>query len=865
MDLSLEQIVAFTDGERLAGDPEMSVQSVETDSRGAIAPESLFVALVGDRFDGHDFVCDAIKKGASALLVDRPLDDLSDKVRQLASSVDQFGVVRVDDTLDGLQSLGAQWRRQFDIPVVGITGSNGKTIVKDMLAGILAREFTVHRSPASYNSQVGVALSLLGIRPDHDIAVIEAGISRTGEMDRLREMIQPTAGIITNIGLAHAAGLPTLDITAREKSRLFADAPGPTGQSSEDSSSSADDSTTPIAEHPVVVPEGEERLVQPFKAFPFTRVTSGPQESADYQIDTVDQSPHGFDFTLNYPDGTDRSFSLAATGRHNVVNASRALALADRLGVDPEEAREGLASFELNPMRLEMHTTPQGYTLLNDAYSSDPVSARAALGALRQYAGGQRRIAILGDMRDLGERAETAHRELGNAAARTGIDRLYCVGRHADTVREGAIEHGLNADCIESAEDLDALHDLLDDQLREGDVVLFKGSRSLQLDRVAAELMESVAPTRLYVDLDAIRQNFHNLRRRLETDADVMAVVKSFGYGNDATRVSQTLINEGVDALAVAYPDEAIPLRKRGLTVPILVMNVLAGEADKIAKYDLTALLYDADTLDALAVQARRLDHDIDVHLNVDTGMHRLGLEPAEAVQLASDVVTTPGVNLTGVMTHFAAADDDEDDDFTRGQLDQFERVLETLRTHDIDPGCVHAANTAAAWRFPDAHFDMVRVGLGLYGFSPGPAVTREYGDHLHPAVALTTRVLKTRTLEPGDTVSYGRTWRADTPTDIAVIAAGYNDGLPRFMSNGGEVLVDGHRCPIVGAVCMDVTMVDVSNHPDEVQKDDDVLVFGRRDQRDLSIDDIARRGDTINYEILCNVSPRVRRIFVRE
>jgi len=858
MDLSLEQIVAFTDGERLAGDPEMTVQSVETDSRGAIAPESLFVALVGDRFDGHNFICDAIKKGACALLVDRPIDELSDKVRQLASSVDQFGIARVDNTLDGLQSLAAGWRRQFDIPVVGITGSNGKTIVKDMLAGILAREFTVHRSPASYNSQVGVALSLLGIRPEHDIAVIEAGISKTGEMDRLREMIQPTAGIITNIGLAHAAGLPTLDITAREKSRLFADAPGPGRERS-------NDSTQSNAAHPVVVPEAEERLVQPFDAFPFTRVTSGPQETADYRIDTVDNTGHGFDFTVDYPDGTEHSFSLAAAGRHNVVNASRALALADHLGVDPEEAREGLASFELNPMRLEMHTTPQGYTLLNDAYSSDPISARAALGALRQYAGGQRRIAILGDMRDLGERAETAHRELGNAAARTGVDRLYCVGRQAETVREGAIDNGLDAHCIETVDDLDALHDLLDDQLRAGDVVLFKGSRSLQLDRVAAELMESVAPTRLYVDLDAIRQNFHNLRRRLETDADVMAVVKSFGYGNDATRVSQTLVNEGVDALAVAYPDEAIPLRKRGLTVPILVMNVLAGEADKIAKYGLTALLYDADTLDALAAQANRHSEPIDVHLNVDTGMHRLGLEPAEAVQLAGDVVTTHGVELTGVMTHFAAADDDEHDDFTHGQLDQFERVLETLRSHDIDPGCVHAANTAAAWRFPDAHFDMVRVGLGLYGFSPGPAVTREHGDQLHPAVALTTRVLKTRRLEPGDTVSYGRTWRANDPTDIAVIAAGYNDGLPRFMSNGGGVLVDGHRCPIVGAVCMDVTMVDVSNHPDEVQKDDDVLVFGHRDQRQLPIDDIARRGDTINYEILCNVSPRVRRIFVRE
>ena len=848
MDLTLAQIAEATGGDVHTGDPETTIRNVATDSRGTLPERSIFVALVGEHFDGHNFVGEALGKGAVAALVS---NDAADDLQIPAELQDSRapGLVAVDDTLDALQTLARVWRERFQFPLVGVTGSNGKTIVKDMLGGIFARETTVHRSPASYNSQVGVPLSLLGLHDEHDMAVIEAGISQPGEMIRLERIIEPTAGLLTNIGLAHAAGLRTLGMTAREKLKLFRRL--------------GDDQV-------FVYPAGCEPL-EPFDlpgrpvsfGCAFSTDTSPAVDEADYLAVEVEHLEAGVAFTVAFPDGTRHDFELHVPGEHNLLNAVASIALADDLNASLESIREGLAAYETSPLRLEMHTTPRGVTLINDAYSSDPVAARAALRTLEQYGSGRRKIAILGDMLDLGRRSEQAHRELGGVAARAGVDHLICYGNLARQIGESAGEHGLDPGSIEYTDDLEELHRHLDDLLEPDDVVLFKASRRLELDRAARRLLESVAPTRLQIDLDAIRSNFHALRRRLGDETDVMAVVKSFGYGNDSTRISQTLSREGVDSLAVAYPDEGIPLRERGLQLPILVLNVSPGEADKIVKYDLSALVYRRDVLEALDEQAHRRDETVSVHLNVETGMNRAGLPPDRVPDFAQRVESLQSVELTGVMTHFPAADIPDEDEFTRQQISAFDGVLEELRDAGIDPETVHAANTAAAWRFSEAHFDMVRVGLGLYGLAPSTAVD-ETADGAERALAFTTRIIHVKDVEAGETVGYGRNWRADETGRIATIAAGYNDGLPRFMSNGGEVLVHGTLCPIVGDVCMDVAMVDVTPL-DDPQVGDEVVLFGAQGDTRITVDEIAERGDTINYEILCNISPRVRRIFVRE
>jgi alanine racemase len=834
MKLTLAEVAEACGGTLEQGDPDRLLRDVATDTRQPIPEGALFVALRGDNFDGHAFVEEALEAGAAAAMVEA--GDGSERSDR--------GIVRVDDTLEGLQRLAADWRSRFDYPVVGVTGSNGKTIVKEMLAGILSREKTVYRSPASYNSQVGVPLSLLGLNRDHEIAVIEAGISRVGEMETLERMIRPDVGVITNIGLAHAAGLETLETTAREKLKLFAG----------------------FDDEPLIYPVESESLRArdlPGRPVGYRGTLDGPDRSiASYELLDREHGDGGFGFEVRSPDGRRRVFALHVPGEHNVQNAVCTLATACELGTSWEAIREGLSSFELGPMRLEMHTTPSGVTLLNDAYSSDPVSARAALSALDQYAADHRRIAILGDMLDLGDHAEEAHRELGIVCANLELDRLICFGERAHWIGESAVQHGMEPTAISHLEEMEALVERLDEKLQSGDVVLFKGSRRLELDRAAEALLESVAPTRLYVDLDRIRINYHALGRHVGDDTGFMAVVKSFGYGNDSTRVAQTLVREGVDALAVAYPDEGMPLRERGLTLPILVTNVLPEEADKIAEYDLTAQVYTRRVVEALAEEAERRGCEVSVHLMVETGMNRVGLPPDEVVEFARWVEGRSGVDYRGVMTHFAAADVPGEEDYTRSQLETFQSVLSELESADLSPETVHAANTAAAWRFPEAHFDMVRVGLGLYGLAPSGAVY-ETGD-MAPALRLTTRIVHVKRVEPGETVGYGRTWRAERETRVATIAAGYNDGLPRFMSNGGEVLIGGERCPIVGSVCMDVAMVDVTDVP-EAEVGDEVVIFGEQGGARITVDEIAERGDTINYEILCNVSPRVRRIFVRE
>lgn len=830
MKLTLQEIAQICNARFEPGDDERPgeqiAREVVVDTRQLLGSSSLFVALKGPNFDGQDFVTRAFEKGAVAALVHHSYQ---------ARPADK-ALLRVDDTFKALQELAKAWRARFQIPLVGVTGSNGKTIVKDMLASIMSRETTVYRSPGSYNSQVGVPLAILGIEEEHKLAIIEAGISRPGEMERLEEILRPTHGIITNIGLAHAAGLKDLETTAAEKAKLFRRTTGP-----------------------VVMLASEERLKK--HLFHVKQITLG-EENAPVAVQARRLEEGGFDVELSLFDAESLEFELGIPGRHNVDNAAMAAAMATTLGASNSSIIQGLSSYSLREMRLEMHTTGADITLINDAYNADPTSVRAALAVLSSYAGKQRRIAILGDMLDLGAQAEPAHREIGGLIAQMQLDHLFCVGELARFIGAGALEKGMAAEKIETIADFQGLDRRLDEVLRSGDVVLFKASRSVGLDRAARRLLESVAPTRLLIDLSAIRHNFHSLRKRIGEGVKVMAVVKSFGYGNDATRVSQTLIQEGVDALGVAFPDEAIPLRKKGINLPILVTNTRAAEADKIVKYDLDALVYTKDVAQELARQAAEYNKVIGLHLEVDTGMNRAGLPPDEVADFAAFVEQEPNLRIAGVMTHFAAADDAAEDEFTRQQLALFHKALADLQSRGIRPPLIHAANTAAAWRFPQARFDMVRIGLGLYGLHPSEDVATE-ARQVQGALQFTTRVLHIHDISAGESVGYGRTWKADSPRVLATIAAGYNDGLPRFLSNRGQVLINGHFCPLVGNICMDVAVVDITD-AGLVQVGDEVVLFGTQEDRSVHIDEWAAMGHTISYELLCNISPRVRRIFRR-
>ncbi len=832
--LTLGDVVSATRGELLRGDLGRAIARVCTDTRDPLLPDALFVPLSGPNFDGHDHLGAAATLGAGAALVAR-----SHGVADVPAGIAH--VVVVDDTLDALQAIASAWRDRFVGEVVGVTGSNGKTVVKDMLAAILAREHTAWRSPGSFNSQVGVALSLLGLRPEHDVAVIEAGISKPGEMARLERMVRPTLGVLTHIGHAHAAHLHTLETTYAEKLNLFRSIP----------------------DHVIYPGAGEVFEVTGLsdQATPFWVLDEDDGRAGVVLHDVESDARGGWSFALRLQDGESLDARIDAPARHDLSNAAAAAAAARALGSSTSSIRDGLASYAPRASRLELHTTPGGVTLINDSYSADPTSAVAALETLRRQAPNARRVAILGDMLDLGALAPGAHRELGTQAARAGVSLLITTGEHRDVVAGAALEAGV-ARAL-SVEDEDELHALLGRELRDGDVVLLKASGAVGLDRAATRLLESLGPARLEIDLDAVRHNYHALRRHLGRGTRVMAVVKSYGYGNDATRVSRALVREGVDALAVAYADEGVALRRAGLTLPILVTNALAHESDKLVRHDLTPLLSSFHFARALAREATARGIVSRVHVEVDTGMRRAGFTLEQLGELLSWLEVTPSVQVGGVMTHFAGADEARHDDYTGAQLSTFHAALERFRGAGVDPGVVHAANTSAAWRLPEAAFDMVRLGLGLYGVQPSDDVARHASD-TRPALKFSTKVVDVRPISKGKSVGYGLTWRAPRDGVLATIAAGYNDGFPRFMSNGGEVLIGGRRCPVVGNVCMDVAVVDVTDLTPLPSPGDEVVLFGGQGDETLTVDAIAARGGTISYEILCNVSPRVRRIFLR-
>ena len=803
------------------------IEGVATDTRRRVEPGELFVALEGPRFDGHDFLEQARSAGARAVMV-------QDAARARAAGFE--AILEVPDTLAALQRWAGAHRARAQCVVVGITGSNGKTALKQMLSSILAQSRTVHASPGSYNSQVGVALSLLGIRPEHEVALIECGISRPQEMAQLWSMVRPDVGVLTNIGSAHAQGLGSLERTFEQKAQLF----------------KATDHVYWPADDPTVA-----RLARGRAG---VWVSAHEGGAGDVTLNELRRTPTGWRWRVVGAHGQLFHVELARPPMHEVHNAQMAIACALGLGVSPEDICAGLAAYEAAPMRVEIHTTPRRVTLINDAYSADPVSASQAVAVLVEQAAGQRMIAILGDMMDLGARAAQAHRALGRLCAEAGVHLLCGVGQWSGELAAGARSAGLER-VLEFAQ-VDDLGQHLDELLEPDDVVLFKGSRTMGLERLAQTLLESVGPTRLRVDLSAIGHNFHALKARTG-GGRVMGVVKSSGYGNGAVRISKALVRQGVDALAVAYADEAIPLREAGLRLPILVTNTLEHEVDKIIRYGLTGLVYTERVVELLSRRALAQSKVASVHVEVNTGMNRAGVASCDVLDFVNRMSMHRGVRLDGLMTHLSSADDHTQDAITLKELEQFERARISLVGAGIDPGVVHAANTSAGWRFEQARYDMVRVGLGLYGLAPSldvaqaSAVTR-------PAIRFETQVIFLQDVEPGAGVSYNQTWRAARRTRLATIAVGYNDGFSRAMSNGGHVLVRGVRCPVVGRVCMDVSVVDVSD-VSGVQIGDEVVLFGQQQEETIPVEEMARRAGTISYEILCNISPRVQRIFVQE
>jgi alanine racemase len=852
--------------------------------RVGLTAGAVFFALRGPRHDGHQHLAALYAKGIRLFVVSHPPASLAPFVGA--------GFVQVRDTLAALQALGAQHRAAFAGPVWAVTGSNGKTIVKEWLAQLLAPDEAICRSPKSYNSQVGVPLSVWELAPGrHTLGVFEAGISERGEMERLAHIIRPTHGIFTTLGTAHDAGFASEEEKLGEKLRLF-EQPG-----FELLVYCADQ--PPV--HAAVQARGLPALawtrhevpgaVLRFRLKPTTAGTT----SVRVRLGEAAATAH---FPAEQPTLRATRFTLPFADEPSVENALHCLAVLLWRQLDPTKA---LAPAEiqrrllrLHPvaMRLEMKAGRHGCYLLDDTYNNDLAGLSLALDALSRQARPGGRTLILSDVLESGLSGPELYARVAALVQAHGVTRLIGVGEaisqlsvideqfaaqlaaDEDTQIGGLprAEEGADAKRIPNnyslVIDYYSSTEALLAELRPADfqneTILIKGARRFGFERVVAALQQPQHGTVLEVNLDALTHNLQYYRQLLLPRTRLMVMVKAFAYGSGSYEVASLLEFQRADYLAVAYADEGQQLRDNGISLPIMVLNPGPDSFGQLRRYRLEPEIYSLERLHDYLQATREATAEgagplPPLHLKLDTGMRRLGFAEEELPELLHLLAGhRAALPVAGIMTHLAAADDPVHDDFTHQQLNTFRRMAAAIEEVLGYPALKHALNSAGIRRFPEAQLDMVRLGVGLYGVEAGA----EDAANLLPISTLKTTISQIKTLPAGTTVGYGRRGAATAhERRVATLAIGYADGYDRRFSNGvGVVLLHGRRAPVVGSVCMDMVMVDVTDVP-EARPGDVAVVFGD----ELSTSELAERIHTIPYELLTNVSERVKRVFVSE
>jgi Alr-MurF fusion protein len=822
-------LAALLDGE-LRGDPAAKpLRAVAIDSR-RVMPGDLFFALPGRRRDGHAFLAAAEAAGAALAVVRRPGPGEAE-----AGPPPAPGACRllVADPLLALQQLAAWYRRQHIERVVAITGSNGKTVVKSALTTLLAGRFRVASSPGSWNSQVGVPLAVLTAPPGTQLGVFEAGVSAVGEMQRLEAILQPDYGVLVNIGLAHLGGFGSRAVTAREKMALFRRLP-PGGW--------------------LIAPP--DPLLQGLP-LPCPRLHPGEAPPR-----LLGQNPHGGGLLLELDLGGEPALLPVRTRSAPLVeDLLIAMTAALRLGVPPRDLVAALQDYTFGPTRMETWRTPEGITIVNDTASDDPISVQTALDTVAASPEAGRRLFIFGGMAELGSAEQREHGFIGRLAAERGFSELLLLPHPARASTAAAWNELRPQQPAWQLADATGLRATIRQLARPGDIVLFKGAARQELSSAARSLWESMAPRRFLVDLDAIRDNIARFRSLCGPRVAILAVLKAWAYGTELARLATALQDSGVEWIGVSAVDEGATVRRAGVHRPVLVLLMDIDEVDKAVRWRLTPVVYSLPFARALVEALAAMGASLDVHLEIDTGMGRVGVPPEEALAAARLLRGSGVTRLSGVMTHLACADDPDADAFTRAQLQRFDAAVAAIRREGEEPLLIHAAATSGAVRFPEARHDLVRLGLGLYGIHPSPAIEREI--ELELAVAFISRLVQVRDHRRGDRIGYNGTYVVMAASQrVGIVAVGYNDGVPWRFSQGGEVMLQGQRLRVLGRVSMDSMAIDLDPLP-EAEVGDEVLIFGAHEGQVLRPEEAARRAGTIAYDLLVQVdSRRVQRIF---
>jgi alanine racemase len=801
---------------------ENPIKHLLLDSRRLLTDSgSLFFAMQGQHHNSHQFLPMVYEQGINQFVVQQ-------EDQAIHKHLKHANIVQVANSVAALQQLAAYHRGQYQLPLLAITGSNGKTIVKEWLSQILALKYVVARSPKSYNSQIGVPRSVWLINVTHQYGIFEAGISRPGEMAKLETILKPTVGMFTNIGSAHDEGFATQQQKIEEKSLLFKDC--------QKIYYCIDH--TPIHQVLMALYHNKAHLV----------TWSLLGAAADYKVQkrllTTDTQTEIIVTTRQQQ----YTFILPFQDDVSVENAIHCVVFLLQEGFSPAMMQEALMKLRAVPMRMTLKQGVNHCQVIDDTYNNDLVGLRVALDFMAQQKQASRRTVVLSDLLETGIAAEKLYPQVAQLLKEKRVTRIIGIGE--ELTAHAAAFASFDTHFFDHTEKF--LKENVQHKF-SNELILVKGARSFGLERVADRLQQKIHSTVLEVDLDAVTHNLNFFRNRLARGTQLMAVVKALAYGSSSFEIAHLLQYHRVDYLAVAYADEGVLLREHGITLPIMVMNPTPESFDKLLAYDLTPEVYSLKLLHALRDFLAIRNKHINIHLKLETGMHRLGFEASELSTLVQVLCATPALHVVGIMSHLAASADQQHDAYTKRQFALFMQLAhyieQKLGIHTIK----HLLNSSGVLRFSEYQLDMVRLGIGLYGVG----VSEEMQQHLEVASTLKTVISQIKLISQGETIGYGRQGFAKNDMRLATLAIGYADGFSRALGNGrGSVWINGHVAPIVGDICMDMSMVDVTNIP--AAEGDEVIIFGK----EFPIAAIAAAMATIPYEVLTNVSERVKRVY---
>lgn len=821
MQYLIEDIAEIINADANIAQPFLVIENLLIDSRRLVfASGTLFFALQSERRNGEDFIEELYKAGVRNFVV-------SQSVHQHLFPEGNF--LQVADSLRALQKLAAYHRRQFTIPVIGITGSNGKTIIKEWLYQLLQNDYNIVRSPKSYNSQIGVPLSVWQMSETNSLAIFEAGISQPGEMDFLGAVIQPTIGVLTNIGAAHTAGFASQQEKLAEKWKLFKNAS-------------------------VIICNNKKDIIAPFITNSHKKkIFVWGESDADLLIIDIKKDHSKSLISAKYKN-QEVFVTIPFTDKASVENALTCWSVLLFLGLDNHIIEQRLKQLQSVEMRLQLKKAINNCSLINDSYSNDLSSLRIALDFLHQQSGNQQTAVILSDLGEIFSTNEQ-YRKVLHALVQYKVDKFIGIGPRLFALQSEFKEALPQSSFYSSVKDFIAIFSTV--KFRD-EVILLKGARLFEFEQINLLFEQKVHQTVLEVDLTAMTHNLKEYQRYLQPSTKIMAMVKAFSYGSGSAEVASALQFHKVDYLAVAYADEGIELRKAGIHLPVMVMNPETITFQSLVQYSLEPEIYSFLILEAFdAYLENEGILQFSVHIKIDTGMHRLGFEEADFDNLATSLKKHSRLVVKSVFSHLVASENPAHDAFTQMQMQQFLHACDIIKNAVGYSFIRHISNSAAIFRHPKLQLDMVRLGIGLYGVDS----IAQSSLSLRPVATLRSTIAQIRKVKKGETVGYSRKGIMTRDSLIATIRIGYADGFSRKLGNGvGHVFIKGKLAPVTGNVCMDMTMIDITGI-EEVAEGDVVEIFGSS----LPIQQVAKWCDTIPYEIMTGISQRVKREYFEE